>query len=71
MKSKSRAKPTSLPNADLSETEVGAWVRRNRAAINSDLAAARKGLKAGEGRTWNLVKFVVRAQKRSAAKKSK
>ncbi|MBP6012004.1 MAG: hypothetical protein KBA31_07235 [Alphaproteobacteria bacterium] len=69
MKSKSRSKPSNLPGADLSETEVGAWVRRNRAAINSDLAAARNGLKAGEGRPWNLVKFVARAQKRSATKK--
>jgi hypothetical protein len=69
MKSKSRSKLSSLPGADLSETEVGAWVRRNKAAINRDLAAARKGLKGGEGRPWSLVKFVARAQKRSAAKK--
>jgi hypothetical protein len=69
MKSKSRPKLSSLPSADLSETEVGVLARRNKAAINSDLAAARKSLKAGEGRPWNLVKFVARAQKRSATKK--
>ena len=68
MKVKARAKPI-VPAADITDKEVDSWVRKNKESINLDLAAARKGLRAGQGRTWDFAKFVARARKRSAAKK--
>ena len=69
MSTKSRPKAKLPQDVDLSEKEVGAWVAANKVAINKDLAEARKGLRAGQGRAWNFTKFVARAKKRSAAKK--
>lgn len=66
MKTKSK---TVLPVADLTDDEVDAWIRKNKDAINRDLATARKSLRAGQGRKWDFDKFVARAQKRSATKK--
>ncbi len=68
MKAKARAKPV-VPVPDLTDKEVDSWVRKNKVAINCDLAVARKSLRAGQGRTWDFAKFVARAQKRSTAKK--
>ena len=68
MKEKARAKPV-VPTADLSDAEIDSWVRKNKESVNRDLAVARKGLRAGQGRTWDFAKFVARAQKRSTTTK--
>jgi hypothetical protein len=71
MNTKSRPKAKILQASDLSEKEVDAWIVANKASVNKNLAAARKSLRAGQGREWDFPKFVARAQKRSAAKKKK
>jgi hypothetical protein len=71
MTTKARSKQKLPQVSDLSESEVDAWVSRNKAAVNKGLAEARKSLRAGQGREWDFAKFVARAQKRSAKKKQK
>lgn len=71
MSGKTRTKQKSVQASDLTEDEVDAWIAANKASINKDLAAARKGLRAGKGRPWDFSKFLARAKKRAAAKNKK
>lgn len=71
MSTKASAKQKRPHASDLSEKEVDAWIQANKSSINKDLAVARKGLSAGQGREWDFAKFVARAQKRSTTKKKK
>lgn len=71
MSTKLLSKQPRILASDLTEKEADAWIAANKDLVNKDLAAARKGLRAGQGRQWDFTKFVARAQKRSLAKKKK
>jgi len=71
MSTKSLVKQKRLQTSDLTEKGAAAWIAENMPAINKDLAAARKSLRAGQSREWNFSKFIAKAQKRPAANKKK